>query len=153
VKTFRSSRCLLADIDHVLSGNRPSFHHSPLEQVADLLIEGRHYSWVGVYLSVDDRHSPPLVEDAHPLHPGQIEHAGTRKKIVISMKIAGREVGHLSVESEREYAFGGEERVLLEQVAGLLARFLTGPGKYLVLAHSRSNDNANHGLKRRGVAV
>ena len=48
------------------------------------------------------------------------------------MKIAGREVGFLNVESERENAFGSEERVLLERVAGLLAKFLTGPGKYLV---------------------
>ena len=118
-----------------------------------MLIEGRHYSWVGVYLSVDDRHSPPLVEDGQALHPGQLAHPGTRKKIVISMKIAGREVGHLSVESEREYAFGGEERVLLEQVAGLLGRFLTGPGKYLVLARAQAENDASPGLKRRGVAV
>lgn len=146
MKTFRSSRSLLADINRVLNGNHPSVHHSPLEQVADLLIEGRHYSWVGVYLSVDDRHSSSLVEDAHPLHPGQLAHPDTRKKIVISMKIAGREVGHLSVESEREYAFGGEERVLLEQVAGLLARFLTGPGKYLVLTRAEAKNDASLGV-------
>jgi hypothetical protein len=48
------------------------------------------------------------------------------------MKIAGRDLGYLSVESDRESAFGGEERVLLERVAGRLARFLSGPGKYLV---------------------
>ena len=49
-----------------------------------------------------------------------------------AMKIAGREIGFLNVESNRENAFGGDERVLLERVAGLLAKFLTGPGKYLV---------------------
>jgi hypothetical protein len=48
------------------------------------------------------------------------------------MKIAGREVGFLSVESNRENSFGSEDRVLLERVAELLARFLTGRGKYLV---------------------
>ena len=57
---------------------------------------------------------------------------GTRRKIVITMKIAGRELGFLNVESDREHAFGSEDRVLLERVAGLLARFLTGPGKYVV---------------------
>ena len=48
------------------------------------------------------------------------------------MKIAGREVGTLNVESSREDSFSSEDRVLLDRVAGLLARFLTGAGKYLV---------------------
>jgi hypothetical protein len=56
----------------------------------------------------------------------------TRKKILITMKIAGREIGYLNVESDRENAFGPQERVLLERVAGALAGFLTGRGKYLV---------------------
>jgi hypothetical protein len=48
------------------------------------------------------------------------------------MKIAGREIGFLNVESNRENAFGADERVLLERVAAMLAKFLVGPGKYLV---------------------
>lgn len=133
MKTFRSSRSLIADVERVLDDNRPSFHRSPLEDVADLLIEGRHYSWVGIYLTNDERHSSALVEDSQPIHLGQIAVPGTRKKIVVSMKIAAREIGHLAVESGRDNAFGAEERVLLERVAGILARFLAGPGKYLVL--------------------
>ncbi len=48
------------------------------------------------------------------------------------MKLASRELGVLSVESDRENGFGAEDRVLLEAVADTLARFLTGRGKYLV---------------------
>lgn len=116
----------------MLDSNRPSFHHSPLEDVAALLLEGRHYSWVGIYLSVDSNRSSALLENAHPAHPGQVAVASTLKKILVAMKVAGREIGYLNVESDRENAFGSEERVLLERIAGLLARFLTGPGKYLV---------------------
>jgi hypothetical protein len=50
----------------------------------------------------------------------------------VSMKLAGRELGVLDVESDRENAFGPEDRVLLEDVATTLARFLTGRGKYVV---------------------
>jgi putative methionine-R-sulfoxide reductase with GAF domain len=132
VKSYRSARSLVADVERALANNRPSFHHSPLEDVADLLIKGRHYSWVGVYLSVDSDHSSALLE-THPAHPAQVAMPGTRKKILVSMKVAGREVGHLNVESDRDNAFGSEERVLLERIAGMLARFLAGPGKYLVL--------------------
>jgi len=66
------------------------------------------------------------------MHPAHVAVPGTVKKIVVAIKIAGRDVGFLNVESDRWSAFGSEDRVLLERVAGLLARFLTGPGKYLV---------------------
>jgi len=130
VKPYRSTRDLLADIEQALAENRPSFHHSPLEKVAGLLAEGRHYGWVGIYLTLEKQSATPLLQNA--MHPAQFEASGTRKKVIVTMKIAGREIGFLNVESDRENAFGSEERVLLERVAGLLAKFLTGPGKYLV---------------------
>ena len=100
--------------------------------MAGLLCEGRHYSWAGIYIKFDQKSSPALLQDASEPHPGQIAVAGTRKKIVVAIKIAGRELGFLNVESDRDYSFGSEDLVLLERVANLLARFLTGPGKYLV---------------------
>lgn len=130
MKSFRSKANLVADIEHALAANRPSFNHSPLEVVADLLCAGRHYSWVGIYLSLGKKSSLPLLETAH--EPAHFTMPGTVKKILVTIKIAGRECGYLSVESDRANAFGAEERVLLERVASLLARFLTGPGKYLV---------------------
>ena len=130
MKPFRSTRDLLADVEQALADNRPSFHDSPLEKVAGLLAEGRHYGWVGIYLTLEKQPAMPLLPNA--AHPGRFEALGTRKKVIVTMKIAGREIGFLNVERNRENAFGGDERVLLERVAGLLARFLTGPGKYLV---------------------
>jgi len=130
VKPFRSTRDLLADVEQALADNRPSFHDSPLEKVAGLLAEGRHYGWVGIYLTLEKQPAMPLLPNA--AHPARFEASGTRKKVIVTMKIAGREIGFLNVESNRENAFGADERVLLERVAGLLAKFLTGPGKYLV---------------------
>ncbi len=132
VKPYRSTQSVLADVERALASNRPSFHGSPLEVVAGLLCEGRHYSWAGIYLTLDSKSSPALLQDASDLHPAQLAAPGTRKKILVAMKVAGREVGFLNAESDRENSFGSEDRVLLERVAGLLARFLTGPGKYLV---------------------
>lgn len=130
MKPFLPARELLCDIEQALAESRPSFRGSPLEKVAELLAEGRHYGWVGIYLTMDEKSAPALLENL--VHPAQFAAAGTRKKVIVSMKIAGREIGFLNVESDRETAFGSEERVLLERVAGLLARFLVGPGKYLV---------------------
>ena len=130
MKPYRSTRDILIDIEELLADNRPSFHDSPLEKVAGMLAEGRHYGWVGIYLTLEKHPAARLAPNA--AHPTQFEASGTRKKVIVTMKIAGREIGFLNVESDRENAFGAEERVLLERVAGLLAKFLTGPGKYLV---------------------
>lgn len=130
MKSFRSTRDLLADVEQALADNRPSFRDSPLEKVAGLLAEGRHYGWVGIYLTLEKQPAMPLLPNA--AHPARFEASGTRKKVIVTMKIAGREIGFLNVESNRENAFGADERVLLERVAGLLAKFLTGRGKYLV---------------------
>jgi len=129
LKSYRPAKSILADIERTLAENRPSFHHSPLEDVVGLLTDGRHYSWVGIYISSDRKSSSALLETTHP---AQVAVAGTRKKMVVSIRIAGRELGSLGVESDREHSFGSDDRVLLERVAGLLARFLTGKGKYLV---------------------
>jgi putative methionine-R-sulfoxide reductase with GAF domain len=136
VKPYLSTQKIIVDIEELLGNNQPSFHHSPLEDIASLLCEGRHYSWVGIYLSLDKHSSSPLLETA--VHPAHVALPGTRKKVLVSIKIAGREIGFLNVESERENALGPEDRVLLESVADLLARFLTGPGKYLVLKAAKS---------------
>lgn len=135
MKTYRPTQEVLSSIEALLSANRPSFHHSPLEDVAELLTSGRHYSWVGIYLTLNRKSSSPLQETG--VHPAHVAVPGTVKKIVVSIKIAGRELGFLSVESDRASSFGADDRVLLERVAGLLARFLTGRGKYLVLKADR----------------
>ena len=131
MKTYCSVRELLAEIERVLAVNHPSFHHSPLDDVIELLRRGRHYTWIGIYLVIGENTPHPLLGTGGA-HPGQVTLPGTRSKVLISMKLAGRELGVLAVESDRENAFGSEDRVLLENVATVLARFLAGPGKYVM---------------------
>lgn len=131
MKTYRSARELLAEVKRVLAANKPSFHHSPLEDVIELLCRGRHYTWVGIYLAVGKNTPQQLLEAGRDQHPVAVALPETQSKILVSMKLATRELGVLAVESDRENAFGSEDRVLLERVADMLARFLAGPGKYL----------------------
>ena len=130
MKVYRPTRQLLADVECSLAASRPSAHHSPLEDVIDLLCRGRHYAWVGIFLAVGEG-APQQSVGAGGDAPDEVALAETRSKILISIKFASRELGVLSVESDREGAFGAEDRVLLEAVADSLARFLRGRGKYL----------------------
>ena len=130
MKVYRPTRQLLADVECLLAASRPSGHHSPLDDVIDLLCRGRHYAWAGIFLAVEED-SPQQSSGAGGDAPAEVALPETRSKMLISMKLASRELGLLSVESDREDGFGAEDRVLLEAVAEVLARFLTGRGKYL----------------------
>jgi hypothetical protein len=130
LKVYRPTRQLLADVECLLAASRPSGHRSPLDDVIDLLCRGRHYAWAGIFLAVGEN-TPQQSLGADGDAPAEVALSETHSKILISMKLASRELGVLSVESDRENGFGSEDRVLLEGVADVLARFLTGPGKYL----------------------
>jgi hypothetical protein len=130
LKVYRPTRQLLADVECLLAASQPSAHHSPLDDVVDLLGRGRHYAWAGIFLAVEEN-TPQESVSAGGVAPGEVALPETRSKILISMKLASRELGLLSVESDREEGLGAEDRVLLEAVADVLARFLTGRGKYL----------------------
>jgi hypothetical protein len=131
VKTYRSPRELLSEVARVLATKRSPFHHSPLEDTIELLSRGRHYTWIAIYLTLGHREQQLLGAGGDP-HPGLMARPETRSKILISMKLAGREFGVLDVESDQENAFGVVDRVMLENAANQLARFLAGSGRFIV---------------------
>lgn len=128
MKTYRPARELLAEIELLLKNNRPSFHKSPLDEVVELLCAGRHYAWMAIYLAVGQKNE--LLSTGTDPHPGSTAAPTEKTRILISMKLAGHEYGFVEVQSET--SFKSEDRVLLENVAGVLARFLAGPGKYIM---------------------
>lgn len=141
MRTYVSTHDLSAQAERILATSRPSFHHSPLDQVIDLVSRGRHYAWIGIYLATNANDSKQLLR-AGGDHPGVVTSPEMRSKVLVSMRLAGRELGVVDVESDRENAFGAEERVFLENLAGLLARFLAGPGKYLARKAREAQNNS-----------
>jgi putative methionine-R-sulfoxide reductase with GAF domain len=131
VKRYSPTHELLTNIERILHSNRPSLHGSPLDKIVDLLHRGRHYKWTGIYVAVGPDRATPEAALNNDSQPAQIALSETRSKILVSMQLTGREYGILAVESERE-EFRPEDRIFLENVAYLLARFLAGTGRYLV---------------------
>jgi len=120
VKRYRSGRELLADIDRRLkSGNkRPA---SPLEDVIEMLAEGRHYSWTAIYLAEGQ---------AAPARDLRVPGSDSRT-VRVPLQVGQRALGILEVEP------GGRpltrvDTLLLREVAARLAAFLSGGGKYLM---------------------
>ena len=158
---YRSARDLIADIQQALDAKPAPRAATPLEKTVELLYKNRGYFWIGIYLVVGEKvvrqcfrgPVPPCHEFA--FGKGNVGTTGqtglvkvipdvredptysmcfieTRSEIVVPIKIAGRTLGVIDVESDRVNAFGPQDRVLLKAVAMKLARYLTSNGKWLV---------------------
>jgi L-methionine (R)-S-oxide reductase len=183
VKVYGSPQKVLAKIEQALASSRPAFHGpTPLDQVVDILYQGRHYFWIGIYLvtrnKVERQAFRGPVPPCHSFEFGKgnvgttgqtgvlkvIPDVGddpaysmcfveTKSEIVVPIKISSRVLGVIDVESDQPNAFGPEDRILLKQVAMLLARFLSVRGRYLVRRAGKASETTQQaGAHKRAAA-
>ena len=149
-----------------------STHRTPLDEVVGLLHRGRHYLWTSIYLCADQVRLVRVASagpetQCLAVEPGEgnvgraaqtgivrvvpdvkadpqyiMSLAATRSELVVPIKIGGQVLGVINAESDAPNYFGSEDRVLLEEVAGKLALFLHGPGRYLARRTRESQKSA-----------
>jgi hypothetical protein len=127
LKTYRLPRNVVAQIEQLIAADKPSPRPpSALVRILKLLCEGRNYERAGIFLVVNGREVPRAF--------GGIQAAADEPRPELSMpiKIASHTLGSLRVQLAPGHAFSSEERVLLHEVAEILALYLSGKGKYLV---------------------
>ena len=125
MKTYRSARDLQAEIEKVL-GRRPDPpRSSPLDEVAGMLSRGRHYDWIGIYLVAGER---PASGGANV----RSAPAASQLRTVLPIRLGQNELGAIEVQGEKGATLAGEDRILLQRVARRLAKYLHGPGSYLM---------------------
>ena len=129
MKRYRSPREVLAEVDKVLAGRATVVApFSLLDQTLDILYRSRHYLWIGFYLTTEAQ-AVRLAFRGEEADPGS---AQRRPEFDAPVKIGRRELGVIEVESDREHAFGRDERVLLQRVASRLALYLATRGKHIL---------------------
>jgi len=119
VKTYRTPRDLQARIEQALT-RRPSSTAAPLDEVADILCSGRHYAWIGIFLAAGPGPAPASTTEI------------VQPRTVIPIMLVQHVFGALAVQGEKGAPLSGKDRILLKRVATRLARFLHGPGAYLL---------------------
>jgi hypothetical protein len=122
VKTYRTPRDLQARIEGVLQRRTISPTAAPLDEVAAILCEGRHYSWIGIYLVAAP--ASGVRKKTSPEAP--------QSRVVMPIKLGQHVFGAIEVRGEDGNTLAGEDRILLKRVATRLAKYLHGPGAYLV---------------------
>ena len=163
MKKYRTPRELLSEIAGVLSSKTPPpGKGAPLQDVVDALASGRHYFWTAVYLVLGEQvvchasRGPACNRPVVSLGEGLVGKvaqsatyvavpdvsenkdylrcfAETRSELVVPIKIGAHVLGVINVESDKLYGLPSEDRVLLEETAAQLARFLAGRGKYVLM--------------------
>ena len=171
MKIYRSSREVLDEVERALAPKTLAPGSAlPLEQIAGALRRGRHYVATGIYLVTGERvlllasggpecsspqvdlgegvvgkvaqsGKPRLVPDVSGEADYLKCYADTRSELAVPIKMPGRVLGVLNLESAEVNGIGREEQVLAKEVAARLARFLAGRGKYLV-RHARTQKSA-----------
>jgi hypothetical protein len=145
VKSYRSPRAVVADVSSLVARNRPSTNSpSLLVHVAKLLHDARHYYRVGIYLVVNNR----VVHQA-VCGPELPQSGGSgRSEIAAPIKLGTETLGFLRAEGEHTGGAGlsPEDRVLLKEVASILARYLRGKGRFLMR-------NAREAVRQAAAAV
>lgn len=172
-KHYRSAHDLLTSLKELLVPSPSSRAEKVLEEVLEQLYAGRRYFWIGIYLAAGNKvvrqcfRGPVPPCHSFALGVGNVGTAGksgvtkvipdvsldptysmcfleTKSEIVLPIKIGSRVLGVIDVESDRPGAFSSQERALLEQVAEMLARYLTtNQGKRLLRkAREKSNSTA-----------
>lgn len=170
-KRYRSAHDLISSLKEVLVPKPSAKAKDVLDEVVEQLYHGRGYFWIGIYLAAGDKvvrqcfRGPVPPCHSFALGVGNVGTAGqtgitkvipdvstdptysmcfleTKSEIVRPIKIGSRVLGVIDAESDRLDAFGSQERVLLEQVAKLLARYLTTDQGKLLSRKAREKSNA-----------
>ena len=159
MQRFQSAHDVLASVRKKLasaSARTIRANENVFEHVTDILSQGRGYSWIGIYLSVE---GPPGAGDSGSVaqaesrsavsHVAQLPDAGS--EIVVPIRIATRALGMINVEGARGGRLCRQDRTLLRQVAVALAEYLTtGPGKLLRRQARAEVASTNPGRPHKG---
>jgi hypothetical protein len=127
LKTYRSPRNVVAQIKQLIATDKPPPRPpSALVRILKILCDGRHYERAGIFLAVNGREVPRAFGGA------QGPANGSKPEFSQPIKIGIHSFGSLRVQAAPGRALSSQEKILLRQVAKILALYLSSKGKYLV---------------------
>jgi hypothetical protein len=114
-----------------------------LDAIVAALSDGRGYQWTGIYLGIKDLSVRQASTGPAPV---SISLGDVRSEIVVPIRLGARTLGLIVAETGRTAA--RQERVLLHQVAKLVAQYLTTDRSKQLLRKTRERVQAEANAER-----
>jgi putative methionine-R-sulfoxide reductase with GAF domain len=137
---YQSANAVLAAIKERLASARTAKPAEVLDAIVETLAEGRGYRWTGIYLATDGLGVRQSSIGTGPA-PASIDVGEVRSEVAVPIRLGARTLGLIVAESGRTGA-ARQERVLLQQVAKMVAQFFTTDRAKQLLRHTREKAHA-----------
>ena len=124
---FQSSNEMLEAIQKRLAAAGRAKAIETLDAILKFLVEGRRYAWAGIYLATEDAGVQQICSGTgvHGEKREGLTLDELNAEIVAPIRLGARTLGMIVVESGRDWRPARQERVLVQQAAKLVARYLT----------------------------
>lgn len=129
---LQSAHAVLLCVKEKLASGRNERPADVLEAIAATLSQGRGYLWTGIYLAVERLGVRKASSGAAPV---AMELDDVRSEVAVPIRLGARTLGLIVAETGRPVA--GQERALLQQVARLIAQYLTSDRSKQLLRKTR----------------
>jgi GAF domain-containing protein len=143
IQRYQSANAVLLRVKEKLARGHETKPAELLDAVVTALFDGRGYRWTAIYLAVEDLN---VRQAASGPAPGSIGLGDVRTEIVVPIRLGVRTLGVIVAETGR--AAAGQERALLQQVARLVARYLTTNRSKQLLRKTRERVRAEADTER-----
>jgi GAF domain-containing protein len=139
---YQSANAVLLCVKEKLAAVREMKPEEILDAIAAALCDGRGYRWTGIYLAIEDLSLRQASSGPAPANVG-LRDVGA--EIVVPIKLGVRTLGLIVAETGRA---GSQERALLQQVAKLVAQYLTTDRSKQLLRKTRERVRAEANAER-----
>jgi GAF domain-containing protein len=139
---YQSANAVLLGVKEKLAAAREMKPEETLDAIAAALCDGRGYRWTGIYLAVEDL---SVRQAASGPAPESLALRDIKAEIVVPVRLGARTLGVVVAETGRA---GSQERALLQQVAKLVAQYLTTDRSKQLLRKTRERIRAEANAER-----
>lgn len=143
IQRYQSANAVLLCVKEKLALAHEAEPAETLDVIVSALSDGRGYHWTGIYLAVEDL---SVRQAASGPAPASVSLSDVRAEIAVPIRLGVRTLGLIVAETGR--AGASQERALLQQVAKLVARYLTTDRSKQLLRKTREQVQAEANAER-----
>jgi hypothetical protein len=144
IQRYQSAHAVLMAVRERLASARASRPEEVLDAVVTSLFYGRGYPWIGIYFAIEGLGVRQASSGPAPAGMGLVD---VKSEVAVPIRLGTRTLGLIVAESGRPSG-ASQERALLQQVAKIVAQYLTTDRAKQLLRKTREKARAEAGAEQ-----